>query len=93
MDSFEKGFITSTVRDYPNNYKFHSIEYHAYNVQSVTSRYCYDLLNLSSDLGGLTSAILGVFYVLVKGLADARTNSIIANRAYKNMIDYKESKK
>ena len=72
--------------NYPSRYKFHGIDFYASTYKKTTNRYCYDLINLLGDIGGIYAAVTGVFSVIASHFAEARATSIIATRAYKHPV-------
>jgi hypothetical protein len=56
------------------------------NETEITMRACYDLGNLSSDIGGIGVFVLGFFMHLATPFAESNLFAIISNRAYKNPI-------
>jgi hypothetical protein len=61
-------------------------------VQKITARYCYDLLALGSQLGGIGAIIVPVCAHIAGQFAKERTFGIIGTRSYKHQLDYKKSK-
>jgi hypothetical protein len=58
IDDEFKPFEASLYNQYPD-YQFHSVDIWANESKKITSRYCYDLLNIASDVGGIAALVLG----------------------------------
>ena len=77
--SFSNDLNLSSFDDYPANYKFISLEFYAASSNFVTSRKCYDLLDLAADVGGIMSIIMIVGQTFCEIFGETATYGKIAN--------------
>ena len=59
----------SVDTNYPSKYKFHGFDIYSSSFKKTTNRYCYDLIYLIGDIGGIYAAISGIFSVIASHFA------------------------
>ena len=72
----------SSFINYPHKYKFISFELYPSTVKKVTSRKCYYILDLLSDVGGIIRVFTLIFSVVTHMFVSHRFLSLLAYKMY-----------
>lgn len=73
---------SSAYTNYPEYYKFHSLEFILNEHTLVTTRYSYGFLEFLRDVGGLCAALIILFKFFCPFFGNVKLMSILARKAY-----------
>lgn len=72
----------SAWTSYPDQIKFHSVDFLFQDSALITTRYSYGILELLRDVGGLGAVLRVAFTILVPLFGDIKILSLVTQRGY-----------
>jgi hypothetical protein len=77
-----KGLFTSSMKSYPDYYKFVGLQINVKESRSITSRKTYGLLEFWGEIGGNFELIWLIGFLTAKGFVTFNFLALTANRMY-----------